>query len=122
MRTRYIYDKETRTFIESNAEVKPRVEAPFVQTDSMDLLKHHGNGKYYDSKSGFRRVTKALGYEERGDAESVADNKPKMVGMTERDYHESIQKSWAQLKSGTAPLSEFDREVCRRTDERLRNR
>jgi hypothetical protein len=35
-------------------------------SDHQDLLWHPHNGRYYDSKSAFRRVTKAAGCEEVG--------------------------------------------------------
>lgn len=121
MRKKYRWDKDTKTFIEFRKEDKI-VNAPNVIQDSMDALKHHGDGRMYDSKSNFRKTTKRLGFEERGDAESVADNIPKFKNTSEDDYVAATKQAWAMCESGNAPLNEYEREVCKRIDERLRNR
>lgn len=54
------YDK---TDLKVAAAAKPRL---YIQTDSMNATWHPGNGQTYDSKSEFRRVTAALGYQELG--------------------------------------------------------
>lgn len=46
-------------------ELKPDVHA--VHQDSMDALTNHSDGKVYDSKSSFRRATKAAGCYEVGE-------------------------------------------------------
>jgi len=45
--------------------------APFVISDSMDALWHPADGRKYESKSSFRRVTKAHGCEEVGNERQV---------------------------------------------------
>lgn len=47
----------------------PRARPNFgIIQDTMDRTWHPGDGRFYDSKSAFRRATKALGLEEVGDS------------------------------------------------------
>lgn len=64
MRKRYIWNPETREFDEIGA--KPVLERGQVITDTMPLTWHPMDGKHYDSKSEFRRVTRAHGGIETG--------------------------------------------------------
>lgn len=60
MRRKYIWDPDTREFIEIE-KYQPKVTTQII-TDSMpDRLWHPCDGNYYDSKSRFREVTKAHG-------------------------------------------------------------
>ena len=47
----------------SSAQSKP---APAVISDNMNMLKHHGTGKFTDSKRAFSRMTKDAGLVEYG--------------------------------------------------------
>lgn len=41
-------------------------KTPYLQTDNMDPLLNHADGKTYDSKSSFRSATRNAGYREVG--------------------------------------------------------
>ena len=59
-------------------------------SDHQDLLWHPHNGKHYDSKSAFRRVTKAAGCEEVGnETQSRAEPVRRPVGP---DIKRAIEK------------------------------
>ena len=51
------------------------IAAPMVISDSMDALRHPATGLYSDSKSSFRRMTKAAGCVEIGD-QAPTENRP----------------------------------------------
>lgn len=59
--------------VEHNFKARPRIQ---LMTDSMPNLWHPGDGKHYDSKSAFRRATKALGLQEIGDAPMTTPKAP----------------------------------------------
>lgn len=104
-------------------DYKPRrIDAPAVVQDSMDAIEHPADGRLYDSKSAFRRVTKEHGLEERGGEARVAPGTPYRQGMSDADYERSAKEAWEMCRSGNAPLNEYEREVCKRINERIRNR
>ena len=81
------------------AEAAPLNAGPFVLRDHMDATWHPANGKRYDSKSEFRRATKAAGCIEVGDAPLVGrvSAPPK---LDNRQRAEDIKRSIYQLKNG----------------------
>lgn len=95
---------------------------PFIHVDSMPLQLHPSNGKPVESKSQFKRIMKAHGHEDRTGAPMVADNKPKFKGMSDDDYMRDVKIATEMVRSGTAPLSEYDREKCKRINQQLKNR
>lgn len=46
--------------------VRPANVAPYVISDTMDLTQHMATGRHVDSKSEFRKMTRAAGCEEVG--------------------------------------------------------
>ncbi len=70
--------------------------APYVISDNMDGLKHHGTGKITDSKSQFRRMTKDAGCVEVGN-ETIKPRKP--IPLDRRQRKEDIAKVIYQLKN-----------------------
>lgn len=64
-RQRFRYIRETRQFAEI-PEDKPFYEGHFVQDDTISPLMNHADGKYYDSKSAFRKATRRAGCAEIG--------------------------------------------------------
>jgi len=108
-------------FIELDPYSKPKqVNAPFVWTDSMQAVEHPASGKIYESKSAFRRETKRYGLEEVGNSRNFANKKESISKVPEIEA--ALIQAKAMLDSGTAPLSEKDREVCKRINERIRNK
>lgn len=73
---------------------------PMFIVDSMESLQHPVNGQYYDSKSEFRRITKASGGEEIG-TEKQADRRwndsvtrdevGQAIQMVNQGYRPSLQ-------------------------------
>lgn len=53
-------------FLPLDLDYRPEPVAPYVRGDSMRALEHPCDGKFYDSKSAFRAVTKAHGCVELG--------------------------------------------------------
>lgn len=77
-------------------EVYEHNPAPYVISDNMDGLKHHGTGRVTDSKSEFRKMTKACGAVEMGN-EKIQPRKP--IPLDRRKRREDIAKAIYQLKS-----------------------
>lgn len=74
-------------------------EAPFVISDCMSETRHMANGRYYTSKSEFRKATKAAGCIEVGN-ETATMNKPRpTVKLDRRKRREDIKKAIHQLRN-----------------------
>lgn len=71
--------------------------APFVVSDSMDATWHPADGKKYDSKSKFRRMTRAAGYTEIGN-ERQQDSR-----RVERVTKQEIARAIEQVRAGYRP-------------------
>ena len=72
-------------------------KGPYVISDHMDPLKHHASGKVFDSKSEFRKETKALGMVEMGN-DAIKPRKP--VTLDKRQRVEAIRKAIYELRTG----------------------
>lgn len=77
-------------------EVYEHNSAPYVISDSMDGLKHHGTGRITDSKSEFRKMTKAAGCLEVGN-EKIQPRKP--IRLDRRQRREDIKRSIYDLRN-----------------------
>lgn len=80
-RETYVYRPEhpeanKNGFVEKWKAWEAKTDAHYIISDGMGDLWHPANGKYYDSKSTFRKVTKAYGCEEIGN-ETQTDNRSK---------------------------------------------
>lgn len=64
MRRKYIWDRETQSFVE--LKKRPKGQYHYVIEDTMDAVAHPVTGKLMDSKSEFRKVTRAAGCVEVG--------------------------------------------------------
>lgn len=71
--------------------------APHVIRDCMDATVHMADGKTYESKSAFRKATKAAGCVEVGDHKFKA-RAP--IKLDRRERREAIGKSIYDLKNG----------------------
>jgi hypothetical protein len=74
----------------------PAGKAPNVISDSMDPLKHMGTGRILDSKSAFRRDTKASGCVEVGTDPAALRERPK---FEPRGVHEDVKRAVQELRS-----------------------
>jgi|SRR5215831_5803476 len=78
-----------------------RVGGAYVVSDTIDGTWHPADGKYYDSKSNFRRTTKSRGMVEVG-TEKQQDRRDFGTGDIRRDIGEAIQK----VNQGYRPTTE----------------
>jgi len=71
-----------------------------IISDTMELTRHMCNGKYYDSKSEFRKATKQAGCIEVGNDPSIMNPKPrKMRPLDRRERREALRQSIYELKN-----------------------
>ncbi len=84
-RKTYVWDPETREFIEIEKR-KTRVNLQVI-TDTMDQTWHPCDGRYYDSKSEFRKVTRAYGgIETGGESQAHVEKNRYQVDRNERKH------------------------------------
>jgi len=121
MRVTYVWDKEQKKLVERGQFYRESFPAPFIVEDTISAQLHPGTCKWVDSRSKFKMMTKACGLSERG-PEQMKDQGPKYKEMDSHSFERDVKIAYEQCRSGTAPLSEYDRKVCRSIDERLRNR
>lgn len=76
-------------------EVYEHNAAPYVISDCMAGLKHHGTGKFTDSKSEFRKMTKASGCIEIGNEKQERKHEQ----LSRQDRAKDIKNTIEQLKS-----------------------
>lgn len=96
MRQLYIWDKEAQKMVPVE-EYTPRTTTRQmgIIEDTMAPTWHPADGKYYDSKSEFRRVTKAHGCEEYGN-DITAERKP--FQFSRRDKEKRIEAIKAAIE------------------------
>ena len=70
---------------------------PYVVSDSMEPLRHHGTGRMISSKREFSRETRRAGMVELGN-ESIKPRKP--IRLDKGQRKEAIRKSIYQLRNG----------------------
>ena len=68
-------------------------------SDHMDALKHMANGRVYDSKSEFRKATKAAGCVEVGD-QSGFGTRRQPIKLDKRERVEHIKRAIYELQNG----------------------
>jgi hypothetical protein len=71
----------------------PTGAAPFVISDNMDQTRHMASGKYYDSKSEFRKATKAYGCIEVGNDAQALPKPRKPVTLDRQARRETIRRA-----------------------------
>jgi hypothetical protein len=111
--TKYRYDRDMECMVEvrdqSNYfEEKPEFPTPFIIRDDIGAgvngLRHMASGKYFDSKSNFRRHTKERGLEEIGNDLDFAWKRPE---KTFAYYRRIVQSAFDQFRynyNGTADV------------------
>lgn len=71
----------------------------YVISDHMDSTRHMASGKYFDSKSEFRKETKATGCIEYGnDAALTRPRKP--IPLSRQQRREDIKRTIYELRNG----------------------
>ena len=97
------------TYVIRNGELVEKEKAePLGSTfsyisDHMDPLLHHAAMRMIDSKSEFRRETKAHGCIEVGDSKNYGEKRLFTPKLDNRQRKEDIQKAVYQLKNGYRP-------------------
>lgn len=86
----------------SIAGERPRDPAPNVISDTMSDTWHPGNNRLYDSKSNFRRATKAGGFVEVGN-ETQRDRRDITPKGVDNDICEAVQKVNQGYRPATEP-------------------
>lgn len=94
------------TYVMRGGELVPKRTAaplphgPILIRDAIDPLWHPANGKHYDSKSQFRRATKAHGCDEIGNDKRAPQQTwngvsradvAQAIGMVQQGYRPSVQ-------------------------------
>lgn len=78
-------------------------KAPAIHTDSMPMLEHPCDGKFYDSKSEFRRVTRAHGCEEVGGGWKEHRFHPLQQEVPDEEYEQAAADAVRMLEEGWKP-------------------
>lgn len=120
--SRQKWDPVTKQMVDWDPPPRPAPNAPYVIQDTIKACRHPASCQWVDSRSRFNRITKSYGYSDRTGAERVAPNKPVWKDTEPEHYERDVKIALEQLKSGTAPLTEADRAVCKNIDQQLRNR
>lgn len=106
----------------------PEPKAPMIISDTIRHEVHPLTGKATDSRSTHRKMTRehnsihGTAYDYRGSEKRVADNIPKFKEMSEDDYIRDTAIAREQVLSGTAPLTDYDKHVCKEINTRLKNK
>ncbi len=109
-------------FVEVVPDRTPRApKAPMIKFPTQINDFHPVTGEYVSDSSHFRRINKQTGTEER-DLAPVAPNVPVMKGVSDDDYIKDVSIAREQLLSGTAPLTDHDKYVCKQINERIKNK
>lgn len=86
------YDPATGRMVQVGADAPRTAIAPAVIRDDMPALVNHADGRTYDSKSNFRRATKAAGCVEIGNERLRDTRRVDLPPM-----RESIRRAIAEL-------------------------
>jgi hypothetical protein len=101
------------TYVYRNGELVDKNTArPIVETsgksfyynsDQMDHTWHPASGKYFDSKSEFRKETKAYGCQEIGDEKGYGKVRNFTVKLDKRQRIDDIKRSIYEIRNGRRP-------------------
>ncbi len=84
---------------------EPLNSAPHYISDHMDPLLHHAAMRVIDSKSEFRRETRAHGCVEVGDSPNYGTKRLFTPKLDKRQRREDVQKAVYQLRNGRNPYA-----------------
>lgn len=83
--------------IDADLANKDHTTAPHIISDHMEPIKHHGTGRILDSKSEFRKDTRAVGCIEIGN-EQIKPRIP--IPLDKRKRVDEIRRTIYELKNG----------------------
>lgn len=113
---KYTWSPE-RGLHECNSETKREIEAPAVIADEMEPMLSHADCKLYTSKSAYRQSLREQGFIEIG---NDVDGFKQVNPFETREYNEQLKedltRSYYECRDKMAPISEFERERCKRID------
>lgn len=95
---RYVYRNGEVVDAETAGPKNASSTATHVISDTMDPTKHMANGKMYDSKSEFRKATRAAGCVEVGNEMSTVTAPRKRIELSREQRRNEIRKSISQLR------------------------
>lgn len=94
LRNGELIEKSLAAPLESDSGLRLR-----FASDTMDPLRHMANGQMYDSKSEFRKATKAAGCIEVGDQANLGRRR-QPIRLDKRERVEHIKRAIYELKNG----------------------
>jgi hypothetical protein len=86
--------------ITEGAELSPSAPSLFIHQDSIDPTWHPADGKIYDSKSAFRRTTRAHGCREIGDSWVNKDGTINRNAVATQSKPESVKETLVRVLKG----------------------
>lgn len=108
---------EERGLYEVGTEAKREVEAPATHTDEMEPMLSHADCKTYTSKSAYRRSLREQGFIEVGNnVEGFKQKNPFETREYDEQLREDLARSFYECRDKMAPMTELDRERCKRID------
>jgi hypothetical protein len=129
------YDKETgevrwvpvEKLKDYAAERRKNPVAPMIIQDTIDWMKHPGDGRFYDSRSAFEQVNKAMGLVQRDipkdfdfdrDGTTRSLSKEELASI-EADIDQATQRTYHGLKNDAINLTEDQRQYAKAVNETL---
>jgi hypothetical protein len=109
----------TRQKLVAVKETKPRLTVPAIQTDDIPPTESMATGdrEVFTSKAKLMRHYKEHGFHVREQGEEVGKLKPPPRPKTDpRELRETIARTINDLRWGNIPLSEKEKELCRREE------
>lgn len=98
------YEYDYLTEIDNRAIIGNQLVKMNIISDAMADTRHMANNKYYESKSEFRKATRAAGCIEVGNDSSVMNPKPrKPIQLDRRQRREDIKRVLHEAKNTKRP-------------------
>ena len=123
-RTYYYWDK-TEKKMKEGFPPSPIIrygKAPYVISDTIDAYYHPGAETYVESKAALRDLDRACGTITSDKLIPADPSAMKEARKAHRaDIHKSIHAAVAQLKAGTAPITEEKRALCKKHEEAVQH-
>lgn len=97
--------------------------APYVIQDSMDALKHPGDGRLYDSKSSFDQASKAMGltaWEPPKNWDSNGTYQEPDEKLIEQDMNQAVERAYNDLKWGDTKLDDNQQQAAKEINEKYK--
>lgn len=96
---KFYWDRQSEVWVEASRFSRPPSVFPAIHRDYMDPATHPSNGVTTDSKSTFRRATKAAGMIEMGTDAPRERGEPVRDPITKAD----IAEAWEMVEQGYRP-------------------